>query len=299
MIHATLRWALYFTAILVAGPIAASLIAPLRGPGGATEATVLTSTAPLAGILAIVVAAAIAAVMGVVTARLVQSMRAGMIAAGLVLIWVAFESARMDDMVRAWRSAQPLWLAAGEGIIVGALLIGVAALVVLVGGRGGGDDEAGHAHGAKPVPIARRLFGSNMAESIMAVGAGVLAGGAAAFFVAVTPLKGQAIAAAIVGSLTAAAAGRLIEHRAPLVLLMIPPAILAVLGPALGALLAGAGIGAGSADSGIVGTVYRGGLFPLAYITPLDWLAGALPGVPLGVAWAASMVEKRSAPAPA
>ena len=61
--------------------------------------------------------------------------------------------------------------------------------------------------------------------------------------------------------------------------------LVSVLGPAAGAILQG---------SDIVEASYANGLFPLARITPLHWLAGVWMGAPLGGAWAASMLEKKS-----
>jgi hypothetical protein len=43
-----------------------------------------------------------------------------------------------------------------------------------------------------------------------------------------------------------------------------------------------------------VAAARMGTLFPLATVTPLHWAAGGLFGVPMGVAWAASMMEKKS-----
>jgi hypothetical protein len=34
-------------------------------------------------------------------------------------------------------------------------------------------------------------------------------------------------------------------------------------------------------------------MFTLSWIAPLDWIAGGLIGVPLGVSWAASLIDKR------
>jgi hypothetical protein len=159
--------------------------------------------------------------------------------------------------------------------------------VVLGGGGRMGDDE--HASEVSEVeeargPLHRRLLGE---QFVLVWGAGILAGGAGAFLVAASPLKGQAIGAAIIGAVCVGIAGRLVEVRAPLPTLMVPVAVLSALGPLVGALLAGGG------EAGLA-TVYRGAIFPISQIVPMDWLAGGFVGVPLGVAWAASMVEKRT-----
>jgi hypothetical protein len=281
---AILRWVLYFAAILVAGPLAAAAFSPLRMADGSPDPTVLLASPAIYGVAAILLALLLALAMGVITARLIGSVRAGMIAAGLVLIWPAFASAEIDDVLRAAGGVQPLWVLAVEGGILGVLGLVMALLLVMLGGAGatGDDPMPGHPQQAAPAPasLVARLLGGQI---LLATGAGLLAGGAAAFFVAATPLKGQALGAAIVGSLAAAVAARLVDLRAPLPGLLIPIVILAIVGPLTGIFL-----------SGSLGAVYSGTMFPLAYIAPMDWLAGAFFGVPLGVAWASSMVEKRT-----
>jgi len=45
-----------------------------------------------------------------------------------------------------------------------------------------------------------------------------------------------------------------------------------------------------------VHAAYAGALFPTANITPLDFLAGAFLGVPVGISWAASLSSGRIGP---
>ncbi len=118
----------------------------------------------------------------------------------------------------------------------------------------------------------------------MAIPIAVVAGGIAAAFIAGSPLKGQAVAAAVVGGIAAGAAIRLFDLHTPVPAMFVAIAALATLGPLSGVVMAG---------SGVVSATYRGTLFPLAWILPLDWIAGGLLGIPLGVAWAASMMEKK------
>jgi hypothetical protein len=115
----------------------------------------------------------------------------------------------------------------------------------------------------------------------------IIAGAAAAWFIGVTPLKGQAVFAAMLAGVVGAAVGRLVDFEAALPSLVLPIVALAVLGPLSGFALAGGG------GSNVVHAAYKGTLFPLANITALDWIAGALIGVPAGVAWAGSMMEKK------
>ena len=121
----------------------------------------------------------------------------------------------------------------------------------------------------------------------MACAIGLAAGALAAWLVAVTPLKGQDVMAAVAAGAAAAAAARLADIRVPLAPVAVPLAVLAVLGPVAGLVLSGSG--------DVVAASYQGALAPIAQITPLDWIAGALLGIPLGAGWAGSMIEKRAA----
>jgi hypothetical protein len=60
--------------------------------------------------------------------------------------------------------------------------------------------------------------------------------------------------------------------------------VLAIVGPISGAI---------AQSSTIVADMYAGNLMPLAAPLPLDWVAGFFVGVPMGLGWAASMIEKR------
>jgi hypothetical protein len=301
MKDAILRWCMYFVAILIVGPVAFGLLWPLRTADGGADATPLISTTPLLGLLAALAALVLALVAGLLTAKVARSVRGGMIAAGLVLVWAAFGTAEVDDLVRAARSAAPLWMLSLEGVLIGAAGVAAAAILVLFGGGAAtGDDpspstppalqktKASQYRTAPPSRAALRGFFGDTAPLLLAVAAGVLAGGAAAFFAASSPLKGQAIAAALLGAVAAAVAGRLTNPGMSLPALMLPIAILAVISPVAGAILGGGGAA--------IETVYGGTLLPIAHILPLDWLAGAFIGIPLGAGWAGSMVEKQATP---
>jgi len=115
----------------------------------------------------------------------------------------------------------------------------------------------------------------------------IIAGAAAGWFIGVNPHKGQAVFAAIAAGVIGGAAGRLVDFEVSLPSLMLPIVVLAVLGPLSGYAMAGGG------GAQVVQAAYKGTLFPLANITALDWIAGALLGIPMGVAWAGSMTEKK------
>ena len=293
---AIVRWAFYLAALLLVGPLAASLLGGLRAPGGGPDATPLVSSSPAMGVALALAALAIALALGALAARLVGTM-AGMSTAGLVVAWASWRTGTVDELVRTAQSGRPLISLAIEGLIFGVCGLGIILIIA----------SMGRAHAEA---IARRTqdnpqqapppagFGAQLTTSLHEVFKGkgiaialpiaIVAGGAAAMFIAGSPLKGQAIAAAIVGGIAVGAASRLVDVGATFTTMVIAVAALAVLGPLSGVATAGTG-------AGLVRATYAGTLFPLAWITPLDWIAGGLLGIPMGVSWAGSMMEKKTA----
>lgn len=281
MPRAVTRWIVYVVAVLAVGPLAGGLTAWLRAPDGGGDATPIVSTSPALGVAAALAAVAIALAVGVLGARLAGA-RAGMTTAGLVLAWSAWRTGTIDQIIRSNETGAVLWSLAVEGAVLG--LAGVAVAFVL--------DAVGHPEGAtdgtEAPGAARRPGRSALLPGVVLPPAfvGMIAGGVAAWFIAQTPLKGQAVAAAVIGSMFAAAAGRLVDARAALATLAVPVALLAVVGPLSGIVM--------GATPNLLIAGRNGGLFPLANILPLDWIAGGLLGIPLGVSWAASLIEKRT-----
>jgi hypothetical protein len=297
MSKAVLHWSLVALALFVFGPLAGSLTGSLRAADGGPAATLLVCTTPAKGVLVALGVMALAAVPGLIAARLV-GVSSGMMAAGLTLAWASWRTGTVDEILRVAQSDRPLWTMAGEGALVGVLGILLAATIVAAGkpDHGFGDQEAGPADAAGPpastatVPV--RLAGSlKLGFSGHGVGVGlpaaIAAGAGAAWLIAIEPNKGQCVVAACLAGLAAAAVGRVVEYRTPAVTLFLAMAVLAIVGP----------ISAAFIQRDVVGASLAGNLFHLSYLIPLDWTAGALIGIPLGASWAASMIDKRVAPA--
>jgi hypothetical protein len=270
MRQATIRWTIYILALCVFGPLAGMLTGSLRATDGSHAATPLSCTNTGMGLLMGLGAVGIALLLGVIAAKL-QGVAAGFSTAGIILAWAAWKTGTIDDMIRTSQSGSPLIAQSLEGVVFGVLIAGVALAIWLMGGKGDGKDlKQKLLHGAgTALPVA------------------VIAGAAAAWFIAVTPIKGQAVFGAIAAGVVGAAAAKLVDGSITLPTLVVPIVALAVLGP-----LSGYAVAGGTA-TGVVQASYAGRLFPLANITALDWIAGAMIGIPLGVAWAASMVEKK------
>ncbi len=280
MPKAILRWTIYLAAVLVVGPLAGAMTAWLRAPDGGTHATPLVSTSPVLGLAAGLGAVGVALAAGFIAVRHLGA-KPAMSTAGLVLAWAAWRTGTIDQIVRQNDSAGVLWMLAAEGAIFGLAGVLMPLLIGLIERLDQDDDAPTSAAAAESV---RGAF--NWKSMGGPVVAGVIAGGIVAWAVAQTPLKGQAVAAAILGAVFASAAARLVDVRASLPTLAMPVAILAVLGPLSGIVM--------GASTNLLVAGRNGALFPLANILPLDWIAGGLLGIPLGVAWANSLIEKRA-----
>lgn len=279
----TLRWVMLLGALFVLGPIAGHLINTLRAPDGSTNATPLVSTSPAMGIVDVVVVMALALGIGVVSGR-VFGPRLGLRTAGFVVAWAAWLTGTIDAILRRTQDAAPMWTLAIEGVVAGAMGLAVFLMIVAVSRPHNEPERTEFARSS--LGDLRRM--ASVGALVALVGA-VVGGGVVAWIVAFEPLKGQTVMAAFLGGIAAAAIGRLavgvVDREAPVAVYFIAIVVLAIASPASAALVAGS-------DAALIDASYDGTMFPLGFIMPLDWLAGGLLGVPIGLAWVGSMLDK-------
>jgi hypothetical protein len=286
----TIRWTFYLAALLIVGPLAGSLMARLYAPDGGRDASPLVSTSPGLGLALGIGVLLLALVLGALAARFCGA-KPGLSTAGVVVAWAAWRTGTIDQMIRTAHSGGPLTRQAAEGALLGALGIAVVLVITAAGASHREPNEPSLPTGEYRFAPSLKRASAGFAASfrppaVIALPFAILAGAVVAGLVAATPLKGQAVFAATFGAVAAAAAGRLAYDEVSFPFLYLSVAMLAVAGPLTG-LTAGGGLA-------VVKASYANTLFPLANITAMDWIAGALLGVPLGVAWAGSMVEKRA-----
>jgi hypothetical protein len=274
MMQALLRWVIPLGGLLVVGPLAGMCTAGLRLADGSDRATLLVSTSPMMGLVLGAVAIALAAAVGMVGARLIN-VSYGLFSAGLTLAWAAWGTGDIDAIVRSYQAATPLWRLAAEGAIVGSLGVGACWLIL----------RAGRRPGATPAPVFEEgnvwaLRGRGLAACLL--GAGVVA-----WLFAPESMKGQTFAAAAFGGMFGAFALKMAARGVTPLVVFVGVAVLATAGPAVASFYY-------APASGFVKAVYAGspgGALPLVRILPLDWLAGALVGVPIGLSWGGAMTE--------
>lgn len=282
------HWSLVLLALFVFGPIAGRMVATLRAPDGGPDATPLVSSQPAMGLVIGIAAMFVAVLPGLLAARLV-GLGSGLGAAGLGLAWVAWRTGTVDELLRRAQSASPLWTLAVEGLIFGVLAVLLGGVLVVASGEDrheverASDEKVNEKQGFVPrlaACLINSVAGPGAAFGLLVA---VIAGALAGWLVAQEPLKGQCVAAGMAAGLAAAVVGRIAEYRTPTTTIFLALAVLATVGPLTGALLQGNAERASQA----------GTLFALSYPVPLDWIAGGLLGIPIGTAWASSMLEKR------
>lgn len=260
------RWICIGVSALVIGPLIGALVFTVRGVDGSEVATALVSDAPAWGLIAVLLGVLLAGVVGVGAAILVGS-RDGMFCMGVALAWAAWHTGHFKELARAVDLHDPLARLAAEGLIVGAVTAAVGILIVWIGG-GEIEDESD------------TFFGR---QSLIGLLAMVVAGGLVAWGVARTGLVGQTFAAAACAGLFGGLAARVMGHGCAGRTLMLAIPILATAAPLLAMSQVHGSFGA---------TVYADELPGLGRIMPLDWASGILMGLPLGLTWAASIVEQ-------
>jgi hypothetical protein len=220
---------------------------------------------------------ALAAAMGLIAARLV-SPHYGLFCAGLVMAWGAWGTGTIDEVLRARPASfgaanKPMFTTlALEAAWVAPIGVLIAWGIIAIGKPP--PAESPHHPEPKTIRDPSALAGLLAAMAV---------GGVIVWLIAQSTLKGQTFAAAALAGLGAAAAGRLSATRVSAAVFVAGLGVLAIASPVSALVMHGAGAQAAA---------QAGTLFRFARPLPLDWLAGAFVGVPLGLTWASSMLDQ-------
>ncbi|MEO1584267.1 MAG: hypothetical protein AAFR96_06815 [Planctomycetota bacterium] len=254
-----IAWIPALASAVVLGPLAGALIARLTSTDGGPHATLLVNQTPIIGFACALGIGLLAAAGGWLGVR-IRSPNVGLFSAGIVLAWAAARSGRVDEMVIS-SHASPFPRLMLEGLVIAL----VALLLVEVIRR--------CRRVAPPEPA--------LADTARATAIGLVAATGAAWVIAADTHKGQTIAAAAAAGALGAAVARMMLVSIPPRTLVVIPAALAIAAPALAQVMSSDAL-----ESGFAGTITR-----LGRIAPLDWLAGGLIGIPLGLVWTDSIAE--------
>ncbi|MBL8764229.1 MAG: hypothetical protein JNM07_08160 [Phycisphaerae bacterium] len=271
-----LRWVFPLLGLFVVGPAVGWLASGLRASDGSPHFSLLTSVSPARALGTFALAFALAAGLGSAAARLV-SRNTGLFSAGMVLAWASWPTGSIEGIIRRTQSVEPLRSLVFEGPIVGLLSL-VTAGVIIGAARARASAGGSDARGA--------LARLRDPQTLFGIAAGVPVAGVVAWFIAQEPSKGQSIAAGALAALAAAAVARLAFAESHALAAFVAVAVLTAAGP----LAASAAYGS---DAALLRAAYADVLLPLARPLPIDWMAGAFLGTPIGLSWASSMVQKK------
>ncbi len=287
MVHSALRWGLFIATIVIAGPLAYALMRGLTAVDGSHHVTALASATPVSGLIRAASCVALAALIGAAGSRF-ASLNTGLLCAGVVLAWAAAACGTVDEVLRAGGIAgasSALRAMAIEAVVLGGLTAGAVQMIVWC-------RPANSAAAPEVVNRKRAMTEAGVTITIAAV-----AGLVGSWLVAQNMLKGQAIATGALSAIIGAVTVSLIVRRSSPAGIMLGIALVAVIGP-LAAMLTHSGTGA----TGAVAKAAAGTLIHVARLTPLDWMAGGLIGLPVGrslALWFGEMTIKPEADAAA
>ncbi len=262
------RWGVLAISALIAAPTLAALCnrLSLAGDGGPAS-TILVSVFPAKSAFGVLLAYAVALILGSVGAILAGP-RTGWAAAAITLMGPAWASGTMIDLLRWADAPGSLYRLAAESLVLAVLTVALAWVIARLG-------KAEQRDGSD------RLLARSTGIGVVA---GLVAGTVGVWIITQDTTKGQAIGGAVMGGIFAACAGRIASPRASALAFILVTVTLGVAGPMLGAMMHG-----GEA----LRAIYEARFVHMALPLPLDWAAGALLGVPLGLNVAGSLMERR------
>lgn len=280
MTKAILRWAVPLTGLLFVGPLAGLCTLGLRASDGSHAVTPILADSPIMGLIRGIASLLIAGAFGAVATR-INGLKSGLFTTGLVLAWATWGTGNMDDIIRRTQSTSTLWKLGGEGVLFGVLAVGLAIVLTrlhqqrLRAAAPATPSMPGSATVAQRAGVRKAMLST--------LGVALPAMGVIVWIVATEPLKGQAFAAATAASMLGVIAGSWANRGGssgvPIFTFFAAAALFAAASPVAATFYHGT-------EPILVRSSLAGTLFPLARLVPLDWIAGAFVGVPMGLSMA-------------
>jgi len=241
----------------------------LLSPQGSFGPTVLQAQAPVAACLAMLAALSVGTVIAVGIARIFHP-STGLLVLGIGLGWLALQ---LQTFHQVALHGSFNWL-----VLEGLLWAIVVLVIVVIMARAIGPMVQPMLDPGEMIP--------DWAASIEAIkmGAAGLAVLPVVWLIAQSPFKGQVLAATIIGSVAAGLVGRLVAPTVQPYLLFAGVCLFG----ALGQWVAGIMIPPDQVEA----MVTSGALPHIALPLPIDYAAGSLIGVPLGLQWGSSFLQK-------
>jgi len=289
MRDAAVRWTLFLVGLLALGPLAGWLTGRLRGSDGFSGVEpILATNGAAIGVASATGGMLLSLGFGALVARL-TSTRWGYFCAGGILAWLAAGTGRIDEILRVNPDRSQFTLIAIEGVIFGAIAVGGALLIGLIGRQGQRLDSVplGHRE-ARHDPEGDELH-MTLTRAGISVLACIVCAVLVSYVAAVSTLKGQTIASALIASVLVGVVTGLLHKQAQGWVLVLGMSVVATLAPAAALLLEP------SNASALLLHANSMELLAPARIMPLDWLAGAMLGLPIGAKWGVGLATAEKA----
>ncbi len=263
------------------GGLSASLVISGRGDAGPA----ILASGLMSGGLAILIALVASAIIGIVVTRITNT-AVGLFACGGGLFGLSFRLDTVRELAFGSRlidaaGGAPVGLTNGPGLVsiaietaIWAGLILAAVLFVFKFGGALKDVEPDDS-GRNPHPLS-----SPAAWKMAAAGLIMLP---VVWFAAQSDAKGQAIGAVFAGGMACGLAGRLISPHVQPILLFASPVLAGAIGHVVALVLL--------KDQSLIDAYVSGSLAPLARPMPVDYAAGSMMGVAVGLGWAKSFLH--------
>lgn len=256
--------------MIMTGLAAAVASGALISPRGAMGPTMLQAQSPAVAVIAIVVLLLISIGVAAGVSRLINA-AVGIFVLGWGIAILAMRSATIEEIAFGGGS---LSMVAIETLVWALLILGATIAVFKLGGPL--DDIS-------PDPDTDKRPGLFSKQSLISAAAGVIVL-PVVWLLTRTTAPGQAAGAVLVGAMLAGLAGRLLSPHVQPILLFASPCFFGAIGHFIGqTMLRGASL----SDAYVNGSVPM-----LSLPMPLDYAAGTLIGIPLGLGWAKSFLHE-------
>ncbi len=267
MLKSAAESALQFLALLVGGLTLGLSVGVLGSVWGVPGPTFALAESPAQAAMVVAALLVPVVVIAIVVGRVLNPAR-GLFVVGASLAVLSMQCGTIEDFAFAGGSLSSMAL---ETLIWAGV---VALIAVVVISAAGGLPEV--------PPSPRGMVADLIGPGLLLFLAAGLVAVPVIWLLETTPLKGQAIGATLLASITVGVLGRVLAPRSQPALLFCVP----LLAGAAGAAFAARGLEGSIADRFVDGSLSR-----LAYPMPLDWAAGALCGVSIGLGWSRSFLR--------
>ena len=260
------RYAVLFGGMLAAGAACSFAVPFLIAPRGSFGPSALQAESPAAAVTALVICLGLATGVGVVVGRLVNT-AVGLFVVGCGLWLVRLRTGTVQDLVFADGS---LGLVAVETALWGLLVLGSTLVVFRF---------AGPLSDIEPPEQGETAWWQTLGLRGAAAGALIIP---AVWLFARSDLKGQTLMAVVLGGLAVGLVGRLLSPTAQPRLIFATVCVFGAVGQVIGMLMLREPL----IDAFVVQSIPA-----LCLPMPIDYAAGSLTGVAMGLGWAKSFLQ--------